>query len=63
MKELSDTDIYYLLLSAISSPVGILFACVALLVIILILGMLIGLFRTVAQMKTDCREILNKQNK
>jgi hypothetical protein len=61
MKELTDTDIYYLLLSAISSPAGLIFACTAFLVLVFTLGMVIGLFRTVYEMKTDCKEILKNK--
>jgi hypothetical protein len=61
MEQLTDTDIYYLLLSALSSPAALLFACTAFLVLVFTLGMVIGIFRTVGEMKTDCKEILKNK--
>ncbi len=59
----TDLDLYYLLLVFLHSKLGLLSIILAYLLLIALIGITISIFRKIAAIKTDCEEILNKQDK
>ena len=60
MQQYTDTDLYYLLLNLLHSKFGFLSIISAYLILIALIGITISIFKQVADVKTDCKNILNK---
>jgi hypothetical protein len=62
MQQYTDLDLYYLLLTFLRSDLGILVITLSSLFFIALIGVLVGIFRSIAIIRTDCESILNNKN-
>ena len=58
MQNLTDKQLLDMCVNYIYTPQGLLISCIAFMILIGLIGLTIGLFRTIALIKTDCEEIL-----